>query len=124
MTYGHPPPQSGKSKISGFDLGWCIAVLAPLVLFDVFFGFIAVFSLIALDSCQQPYCSVAGTVSSVLITVLVLAAVALVGTIVTAVRLARRKRAWPIAVITFGVSAVTFGLGIAWYTAASGFSWS
>nr|WP_234714039.1 hypothetical protein [Mycolicibacterium chlorophenolicum] len=83
----------------------------------VFFG---VFSLAFLDHCPPETCSVDGAVNAVFTALLVAAGVGVVGLVLTVVALIRRATAWPYALATFALCALTLFLGGVGYGAAVG----
>lgn len=77
-----------------------------------------VFSLAFLDHCPPETCSVDGAVSAVFTALLVAAGVGVLGLVLTVVALVRRATAWPYALTTFALCALTLFLGAVGYAAA------
>ncbi len=71
-----------------------------------------------LDHCPPPTCSPQGAVNAVTTTILAVALVGLVGLILTIIRLAGRKPAWPFALGTLTAVVAVFVLGAIGYGAA------
>ncbi len=79
-----------------------------------------VFSLAFLDNCPPETCSADGAVSAVFTALLVAAGVGVIGLVLTVVALVRRATAWPYALATFVLCALTLLLGALGYGAAVG----
>jgi hypothetical protein len=73
------------------------------------------------DNCPPQRCSADRAATSVLVSVSVAAACAVIGCVATIVRLVRRRRGWPYAVATLAASAVAELLGVVGYFAAVGY---
>jgi len=71
-----------------------------------------------LDHCPPSTCSPQGAVTAVMTAILMAALVGLIGVILTIVRLAGRKPAWPFAVGTLAAVVGVFVLGAIGYGAA------
>ena len=72
------------------------------------------------DYCPPERCSAEHAATSVVASVTVAAAVTLIGSVWTIVRLVRRRAAWPHAVATLALSAAVELLGVVGYFAAVG----
>ncbi len=72
------------------------------------------------DYCPPERCSAEHAAASVVVSVLVAAAVTLIGSVWPVVRLARRRLAWPHAVVTLALSGVAELAGVVGYFAAVG----
>ena len=72
------------------------------------------------DYCPPERCSAHGAATSVMVSVSVAAAVTVIGSVWTIVRLVRRRLSWPHAVATLIVSASVELLGVVGYFAAVG----
>lgn len=72
------------------------------------------------DYCPPEHCSAEHAAASVVVSVLVAAAVTLIGSVWTIVRLVLRRSGWPYAVATLGASALAELLGVVGYFAAVG----
>lgn len=118
--YPQQPPYPVKPPRSATDMTVSIITMVFIVLLGVLAAFFGLFSLAFLDHCPPETCSVEGAVTAVMTTLGIAAVVALIGLVVTIVRLTQRKPAWPFAVGTLGLCvAVLFGGALA-YTAAVG----
>ena len=73
------------------------------------------------DYCPPERCSAQGAGTAVTVSVLVAAAVMVVGTICTIVRIVRRRSGWPYAAATLTLSVVAEVLGFVGYFAAVGY---
>jgi hypothetical protein len=89
-------------------VGWCVAA-GMEVMFLAF-----------TDYCPPEHCSTEHAAASVVVSVLVAAAVTLIGSVWTIIRLVRRRPAWPYAVATLAASAFAELLGVVGYFAAVG----
>jgi hypothetical protein len=96
----HPPGPPAKPPLDGVDLATSIAALIATMILGAAAGGMGMFSMAFLDSCPPDSCSATGAFKSVATALAVSAAIGLTGLITTAVRLTRRKRAWPFAVGT------------------------
>lgn len=110
--YGAPPPRNTT------DVTISVIALVLTVLIGGAGSVLSFFSLAFLDYCPPATCSVDGAVTAVLMTIALVAVVALSGLIVTVIRLGRRKTAWPFAVGTLGAVVALFFFGAIAYTAA------
>jgi hypothetical protein len=110
-----PPPCAPRS---GADVGISIAALVLTVLLGAAGAFFGFFSLAFLDHCPPETCSVDGAVNAVFTALLVAAGIGVVGLVLTVVALVRRATAWPFAVATFVLCALTLFLGALGYSAA------
>ncbi|HEV7583917.1 MAG TPA: hypothetical protein VGO77_26600 [Mycobacterium sp.] len=72
------------------------------------------------DYCPPERCSAERAATSVVVSVSVAAAVTLIGSVWTIVRLVRRRLGWPLAVATLALSAAVELLGVVGYFAAVG----
>jgi hypothetical protein len=72
------------------------------------------------DYCPPERCSAGHAATSVLVSVWVAAACAVIGCVATIVRLVRRRSGWPYAVATLASSALAELLGVVGYFAAVG----
>jgi hypothetical protein len=72
------------------------------------------------DYCPPEHCSAEHAATSVLVSVLVAAAVTLIGSVWTIVRLVRRRSGWPYAVATLVGSAAAELMGVVGYFVAVG----
>lgn len=119
--YPYPPPQyPGKPPRSATDMTVSILTMVFIVLMGALAAFMGVFSLAFLDHCPPETCSVDGAVTAVMTSLAIAALVALIGIVLTIVRLAQRKPAWPFAVGTLGVCVVILFGGAMAYTVAVG----
>lgn len=116
---GYPPPPAAPQR-SVADMVVSIVVLLLTVLFGAAAAFFGVFSLAFLDHCPPETCSVDGAVEAVFMSLAAAAGIGLVGLIVTVVQLIRRKTAWPFAVGTLLLCALSVFFGIVGYSAAVG----
>jgi len=94
---GWPPPQR-----SGADIAVSVVMMVLTVLLLAGSGFMGLMSLAFLDYCPPQRCSVSGAVNSVVGALAVALFVAFGGMLLTVIRLATRKTAWPFAVGTLG----------------------
>lgn len=93
-------------------------LFAGLILaFGSFFGLML---LAFLDHCPPASCSVDGAVLSVLTAIGTAAFVGVAGLVITAVRLSKRQRAWPVALVTLSLCAMVFVAGFFSFTLAAG----
>jgi hypothetical protein len=111
-----PPPPPPRS--SGADITVSVLLIVGTVLTVGAGSMMGVFSLVFLDDCPPATCSVDGAVTASTTTVAIAALVGLAGIIITIVRLARRKSAWPFAVGTIAACIGVFLVGALAYTGA------
>jgi len=88
--------------------------------FGAFAVVVGMFLLLFLDSCPPALCSVDTGVSAVLITLLIAAAIGLLGFTITIVQLVRRALAWPYAVAMLVLCVTTCVIGVYIYGDAVG----
>nr|WP_240431389.1 hypothetical protein [Mycobacterium kyogaense] len=81
---------------------------------------LGLFSLAFLDHCPPATCSVDGAVTAVFTSLAAAALLGLIGLVVTVVALIRRASAWPYALATFCLCALSLFLGVLSYGAAVG----
>ncbi|MBI5339385.1 MAG: hypothetical protein HZB45_17070 [Mycolicibacterium rufum] len=117
MTYPAPRPPAPRS---GADVAISIVFLVLTGVLGAAAVFFGVFSLAFLDHCPPETCSVDGAVNAVFTALLVAAGVGVVGLVLTVVALIRRATAWPYALATFALCALTLFLGGVGYGAAVG----
>lgn len=115
--YPPPPPPAPRSAA---DMTISIVVLVLTAVMGAVAVFFGVFSLAFLDHCPPETCSVDGAVNAVFTALLVAAGVGVVGLVFTVVALIRRATAWPYAIATFALCALTLFLGALGYGAAVG----
>ena len=95
-----------------------IASLALTVVFGGAFAVIGFFALAFLDHCPPVTCSADGAFRAVGTSVLAAGVIAVIGIIVTVVRLSRRKTAWPFGLGTLALCAITlFGGAVGYFVA-------
>ncbi len=111
------PPQAPRS---GVDLSLSVIALVLTVLLGAAAAVIGLVTLAFLDYCPPESCSVDGAVSTVATTLAVAALIGLAGGVWTVVRLNRRRRAWPLAVGTLALCALSFAVGALAYRSAVG----
>jgi hypothetical protein len=116
VTY--PPRPSAPH--SGADVAISVVVLVLTALMGAAAVFSGVFSLAFLDHCPSETCSVDGAVGAVFTALLVAAGLGVIGLVLTVVALVRRATAWPYALATFALCALTLFLGAVGYGAAVG----
>ncbi len=119
MTYPGPPPPAQPPR-SGADMIVSIASLALTVVFGGAFTVMGFFALAFLDHCPPATCSADGAFAAVGTSVLVAAAIAVIGIIVTVIRVRQRKTAWPFGVGTMVLCGVTLLVGAVGYFVAVG----
>ncbi|WP_099023250.1 hypothetical protein [Mycolicibacterium palauense] len=123
MAYGYhqhpysPPPQPERS---GADLAASIALLVLTLVAWGLAAFFGIFMVAFLDHCPPTTCSIDGAVTAVGTTLLAAAAIAVTGSVVTIVRLVRRRTGWPVALVTLGLCVLAYLLGGLAYGAAVG----
>lgn len=120
MGYPGAAQRPAPPRRSAADVAISIAAMVLTVLLCAVGGFVGLFSLAFLDHCPPATCSIDGAVSAVFSAVLAAAAIGLIGLVMTVVVLVRRKAAWPFAIGTLGLCAVTLALGVLGYSAAVG----
>ncbi len=108
---GHPVPRPPRPPVLGADLAVSIIALVATVFMIAGAAVLGLFSLAFLDYCPPATCSPESAVSAVGTAMLIAFGIAAVGLIVTVVQLVRRKRAWPFAVATLVLCAMTFFFG-------------
>ncbi len=130
---GHPPPYPQYPQYPGYPYGppppsrtgdrvVSILVLVLTALMLAAGAFLGLMLIAFLDYCPEESCSANGAVVSVMAAVGLAVAAGVGGLVVTAVRLSRRKTAWPFAVGTLVLCAVVFGGGLIAYQAAVGWN--
>ncbi|KRE30081.1 hypothetical protein ASG82_25165 [Mycobacterium sp. Soil538] len=116
----HYPGSRPPAPRSGADVAISIVVLVLTAVMGAVAAFLGVFSLAFLDHCPPETCSVDGAVSAVFTALMVAAGVGVIGLVLTVVALIRRATAWPYALGTFALCALTLFLGVLGYGAAVG----
>ena len=116
MTYPPRPP----APRSGADVAISIVVLVLTALMGAAAVFLGVFSLAFLDHCPPATCSVDGAVTAVVTALAAAALVGVIGLVVTVIAPIRRASAWPYALGTFCLCALSLFLGVLSYGAAVG----
>ena len=116
----YPPYPPMPPQRSAVDVTVSIVAMVLTLLVGAAGTLMALFSLGFLDNCPPETCSVEAAVTASLTTVVVAGVVVLIGLILTIIRLASRKQAWPFALGTFGLCAAVFVLGGFAYGAAAG----
>lgn len=111
---GYPTPTTRNTT----DLVVSVVVLVITVIIGGTATVMGVFSLAFLDYCPPATCHVDAAVTSVLMTIAVAALAGLAGLILTVMRLAMRKTAWPFAVGTLTLCVIVLFFGTIAYTAA------
>ncbi|MEW5809958.1 MAG: hypothetical protein AB1925_10920 [Actinomycetota bacterium] len=81
---------------------------------------LGLFSLAFLDHCPPATCSVDGAVTAVFTALAAAAAVGVLGLLLTVIALVKRATAWPYALATFALCALSLFLGVLRYGAAVG----
>ena len=114
--YAAPPPT--KPPVSGADIATSIVVLVLTALMIAAAAVLGLFSLAFLDHCPPETCSEQGAVNAVFNAVIAAIGIGAVGLVVTVVQLVRRKRGWPIAVVTLLLCGLAFALGGVGYSMA------
>lgn len=102
------------------DIATSIALLVVTVLMGAVAAFLGLFSLAFLDHCPPATCSVDGAVTAVFTALAGAAVIGVVGLVLTVVALIRRASAWPYALATFCLCALSLFLGVLRYGAAVG----
>lgn len=110
-----PPPQR-----SAADIAVSIVALVVTALMGAGGALMGLFLLAFLDHCPPATCSVDGAVAAVGTALLIALGIGVAGLVATVVLLVRRKRAWPFAVATLALCALTLVLGMVAYVAAVG----
>jgi hypothetical protein len=113
--YPYPPPPPHRS---GADVAISIVALVLTVVIGGIASLMSLSGLAFLDRCPPSTCSPEGAVTAVMTAILMAALVGLIGMILTIVRLASRKPAWPFAVCTLAAVVGVFVLGAIGYGAA------
>ncbi|MEH3139936.1 MAG: hypothetical protein PGN37_07065 [Mycobacterium kyogaense] len=108
----HPPPRSRA------DLAASIALLVVTVLMGAVGSVLGLFSLAFLDHCPPVTCSVDGAVTAVFSALAAAATIGVIGLVLTVVALIRRAHAWPYALATVCLCALSLFLGMLGYGAA------
>jgi hypothetical protein len=113
---GYPAPLPVKRPIATADLVISIGALVLTILVGLGAATMGLFSLAFLDHCPPESCSAEGAATAVGTALLAAVAIGVVGLVVTAVQLYRRRPGWPFAVATLvlcGVAVVLGGVGYA-----------
>ncbi|MBX7455070.1 hypothetical protein GR927_44410 [Mycolicibacterium sp. 3033] len=97
-----------------------IGLLVATVLMGAAAALLGLFSLAFLDHCPPSTCSVDGAVTAVFTALVAAALIGVIGFGVTVVALVRRTSAWPYALGTFCLCALSLFLGVLRYGAAVG----
>lgn len=104
--------------------GWDTAISIAALVFTLMLGgigvLVGIFSLAFLDHCPPETCSADGAVTSVATSLLAMGVVGTAGVVLTIVRLARRRPAWPFAVGTLALCMVVGVMGAAGYAISVG----
>lgn len=119
MTYGYPPPPA-KPPLSSGDLAASISALALTYVGGGVAACFAVFAMAFTDYCPPATCHIDAGINAMAAGFIAALVVALAGTVVAVVRLAKRRPAWPFAVGTLGLCALLCVLAIGGYIAAVG----
>ncbi|MBI3214010.1 MAG: hypothetical protein HYZ38_09340 [Mycobacterium sp.] len=119
MAYGFAPPPP-KPPVSATDVTISVILLVLTVVGGAFGAFMGLFMLAFTDTCPPATCNLDAAVTSIVTGLAVAALVALVGTVLTIVRLVARSTAWPFALGTCVLCAAACVLGIAGYIVAVG----
>lgn len=101
------------------DLVISIALLVMTVVLIAMTALAGLFLLAFLDHCPPPTCSVQGAVNAVMTALLAAAAVGFLGGGATVIALVRRSAAWPYALGTLALCALTVFLGGVGFSAAT-----
>ena len=120
MTYGYPPPTPARPPLSSGDLA---ASISALVLTYVGGGVALAFGVFAMaftDYCPPATCHIDAGINAMAAGFIAAMVVALAGTVVTVIRMVKRRPAWPFAVGTLGLCALLCALAIGGYIAAVG----
>jgi cytochrome bd-type quinol oxidase subunit 2 len=104
-------PRPPKPPVSGADIAISIIALVLTVLMVAAGAVFGLLSLAFLDHCPPESCSAEGAASAVVTALMVAFGIGVVGLIVTAVQLVRRKPGWPFAVCTLALCFITFVIG-------------
>jgi|688.fasta_scaffold1446451_1 hypothetical protein len=112
------PPQAPQPRSNSADVTVSILLIVVTVLAVGAGSLMGVFSLAFLDHCPPETCSTDGAVTASMTTVAIAALVGLAGIVTTIIRLATRKRAWPLAIGTLAACMAVFFFGAMAYTAA------
>lgn len=120
MTYGYPPPPPTKPPVSGVDLTWSIITLVLTYAGGGVAAFFGLFAMAFTDYCPPATCHPDAGISAMAAGFIVAALVAAAGTVVTIMRLVKRRPAWPFAVGTAVLCAVLCVLGLGGYLVAVG----
>ncbi|MUL77242.1 hypothetical protein [Mycolicibacterium sp. CBMA 226] len=120
MTYGYSPPPPARPPISGGDLAASISALVLTYVGGGVAAFFAVFAMAFTDYCPPATCHIDAGINAMAAGFIAAIVVALAGTVVTVIRLVKRRPAWPFAVGTLGLCAVLCALAIGGYIAAVG----
>jgi len=107
--YPNPPYQNPPSPTSDRVVSIIALVLAALVVAGG--AFMGVMMLAFLDYCPEATCSVSGAVNAVVTSVGIAVVMGVGGLVLTAIRLGRRRTAWPFAVGTLVLCGLTFVAG-------------
>nr|WP_296772815.1 hypothetical protein [Rhodococcus sp. (in: high G+C Gram-positive bacteria)] len=104
--------------------GWDVAISVTSLVFTVMLGglgmLVGIFSLAFLDYCPPESCSADGAVTAVAATLVAAGVIGVAGLILTVVRIARKRMAWPFAVGTLLLCILTCTIGAAFYVVAVG----
>jgi hypothetical protein len=120
---GYPapePPKPPKPPIATTDLFVSIGAIALTVLLGVVAAPTGMFSLAFLDNCPPQTCTADGAATAVWTALLAALAIGVLGVVLTAVQLHRRKPGWPVALATFVLCVLAVGLGAVGYALAVG----
>lgn len=117
MIYPAPRPPAPRSVV---DMTISIVVLVLTEVMGAVATFLGLFAVAFLDDCPPATCSASGAVSAVFTALLGAAGVGVVGLALTVVALVRRATAWPYAIATFVLCALTLYLGSLGFGAAIG----
>ena len=113
---GAPAPRPTRSVP---DLVISVALLVMTVVLIATAALAGLFLLAFLDHCPPQACSVQGAVNAVMTALLAAAAVGLLGSGATVIALVRRTSAWPYALGTLALCAVSVFLGGVGFSAAT-----
>jgi len=123
MNYGYPPPGYApppKPPIAAADLTISIVAMIVTVLGTAGAGFMGLMMLAFTDYCPPATCHIDAGVTAIMTGLGVAALIAVVGSGLTIVRLVRRESAWPFAVGTLGICALSCLMALWGYIQAVG----
>ncbi len=109
-----------KPPLSRGDLAISIAALVVAALFGAGSSVIGLFSLGFLDHCPPQTCSATGAATAVMTALIVAFVIGVLGVVITALQLFRRKRGWPVAVATLVLCVIAVACGVVGYIIAVG----